>query len=193
MSSKNMYLDGSGNSGSIHESQLLINSQSQQGVNYISSNQNSESKSKSKSNSSSVLLSFSKLSGDTFDKELKQSIKQQYFSNNKKLSDYLSNKNIDEGVKLLDECSKLFFKCINEYCQKKFTKLNIKPIKEETLHGDLWMDFTVRELFMYQQQDNNLSFGVPSVPSFLDRKCIDVFRNEYMQVILEKLKEINKE
>ena len=190
MNSPNMIFGS--NSGSIHESQSQLdnNSQSQQGLNYVvNNNESSESKLRSKSNSSSVsseLCSFPKLVGDKFDKELKPEIIQKYFSNNEKLSDYISNKK-NEGVKLLDECSMLFFTCINEYLQKKFKIMIINP---EDFYGDLWMDFTVRELFMCQQQNNGLSI-VPS--SFLDRKCIDVFRNDYMKTILEKLKEINKE
>ena len=190
MSSPNIFFGS--NSGSIHESQLQSynNAQSQQGLNYSNNNESSESKLRSKSNSSSVsseLCSFPQLVGDKFDKELKPEIIQKYFSNNEKLSDYISNKK-NEGVKLLDECSKLFFPCLNEYFQKKFKIMVVVP--EDNLYGDLWMDFTVRELFMCQQQNNDMSI-VPS--SFLDRKCIDVFRNDYMKTILEKLKEINKE
>lgn len=190
MNSSNIFLCS--NSGSLHESKLqkYDNSQSQQGLNYPNNNESSESKLRSKSNSSSVsseLCSFPQLVGDKFDKELKPEIIQKYFSNNEKLSDYISNKK-NEGVKLLDECSMLFFTCIKEYFQKKFKIMVVVP--EDNLYGDLWMDFTVRELFMCQQQNNDMSI-VPS--SFLDRKCIDVFRNDYMKTILEKLKKINKE
>ena len=121
-----MFFSGSSNYGSLHESKLQLydklydNPQSQQGLNYPNNNESSESKLRSKSNSSSVsseLCSFPQLVGDKFDKELKPEIIQKYFSNNEKLSDYISNKK-NEGVKLLDECSMLFFPCLNEYFKK---------------------------------------------------------------------------
>lgn len=162
-------------SNSLHSSDFNNNSQSQQGV-------------FDGSNSSILKKNLEDIIKDIFDKYLKAKIKQHYFSHNEKFTDYLSTEKKELGKKLLDECALLLFQCLYEYCYQWIKELH--PIKPNELHGDIWMNLTVRELFMYC---NNTDLTHIEDFNCFDMKCSDLYETIYLRIIILKLKEINKE